>query len=402
MPSILRLKTVPHRHEEGATWLELFFDLIYVAILIEMGNRLGSNLSLQGVVEFVLLFAPIWLSWLEPVIYSRRFPTDDIGHRLLTFLYMLLLVALAMEIHDITGDTAQAFLLAYAGTKFVMAVMYARAWSIYPEYRVICRAFVISYVIAGLLWVVIALFAPTNFVFWIVPTLLGFAAPFLIPWLHNLLKQPPVAKPALKIHYLLDRVGELTIIVLGEFFIKAVTSAADIEMSLATYVNAFLLIAISLAIWWLYFDHLDHTDMAEPGSKPRAWIDTHYLFLVALAAYGVAGSKVLMASPGHPLSDEKRLLLGLSLAVVVLASALIEWFAREKPGAMARKPQIWPRVIAAALIAALAVWGGSLATVVLVLSLSLVMAVLVLFDVRQRRRTSAGDKLPPQVAENSP
>lgn len=402
MPSFLRVKTVPHRPEEGATWLELFFDLIYVAILIEMGNRLSHDLSLRGVAEFVLLFAPIWLSWLEPVIYSRRFPTDDIGHRILTFLYMFLLGALAMEIHGVTGDTAQAFLLAYAGTKFVMALMYARAWSIYPEYRVLCRAYVVSYVIAGLLWVVIALFAPTNFVFWIIPTLLGFAAPFLIPRLHDLLKQPPVAKPALKIHYLLDRVGELTIIVLGEFFIKAVTSAADIEMSLATYVNAFLLIAISLAIWWLYFDHLDHTDMAEPGSKPRAWIDTHYLLLAALAMYGVAGSKVLLASPGYPLSDEKRLLLGLSLSAVVLASTLIEWFAREKPGAMARTPQIWPRVIAAALIAALAIWGGSLATVVLVLSLSLIMAVLVLLDVHQRRRTSTGDQLSSHLSVSSP
>jgi hypothetical protein len=46
----LRIPTVP-TEEEGSTWLRLFFDLIYVAILVELGNRLASNLDLQGVVE---------------------------------------------------------------------------------------------------------------------------------------------------------------------------------------------------------------------------------------------------------------------------------------------------------------------------------------------------------------
>jgi len=68
MQRLLRFNTVPHKQEQSTTWLELFFDLVYVAILIELGNRLSHDLSLLGVTEFVLLFIPIWLSWLEPVL----------------------------------------------------------------------------------------------------------------------------------------------------------------------------------------------------------------------------------------------------------------------------------------------------------------------------------------------
>ena len=39
MLRLLQKQTVA-REEPGATWLELFFDLIYVVILVELGNRI--------------------------------------------------------------------------------------------------------------------------------------------------------------------------------------------------------------------------------------------------------------------------------------------------------------------------------------------------------------------------
>ena len=35
---LLRIHTVP-TEDECSTWLQLFFDLVYVAILVELGNR---------------------------------------------------------------------------------------------------------------------------------------------------------------------------------------------------------------------------------------------------------------------------------------------------------------------------------------------------------------------------
>jgi low temperature requirement protein LtrA len=42
----LQNQTVP-REQGGSSWLELFFDLVYVAILVELGARLSHNLSLS-------------------------------------------------------------------------------------------------------------------------------------------------------------------------------------------------------------------------------------------------------------------------------------------------------------------------------------------------------------------
>ena len=110
--------------EEGSTWLQLFFDLVYVAILVELGNRLGNDLGLGGILAFVLLFVPIWWSWLEFVDYGRRYPVDDIGQRVLTVLYMATMLLLAFEIHEITGTASTAFVVTYGLSKLILALMY--------------------------------------------------------------------------------------------------------------------------------------------------------------------------------------------------------------------------------------------------------------------------------------
>ena len=45
------------------------------------------------------------------------------------------MVLLAFEIEHVTGASAAQFILAYAVTKFILALMYGRSWREYPEYR---------------------------------------------------------------------------------------------------------------------------------------------------------------------------------------------------------------------------------------------------------------------------
>ncbi|GEM_PF-1790894 len=50
----LRLFVPPRFHvgereeHRKATWLELFYDLVYVATIVQLGNFLSDNVSLQG------------------------------------------------------------------------------------------------------------------------------------------------------------------------------------------------------------------------------------------------------------------------------------------------------------------------------------------------------------------
>jgi low temperature requirement protein LtrA len=78
-----------------ATWLELFYDLVFVAVIAELSGNLNRNVSLLGFCEFVALFIPVWWCWVGTTFYATRFDMEDIGDRLLTLLQMALVIPLA-------------------------------------------------------------------------------------------------------------------------------------------------------------------------------------------------------------------------------------------------------------------------------------------------------------------
>lgn len=53
-----------HRHTDRTIgWLELFYDLVYVATLIQIGNFLSDDLTLLGFGQFLVLMFVVWWAW---------------------------------------------------------------------------------------------------------------------------------------------------------------------------------------------------------------------------------------------------------------------------------------------------------------------------------------------------
>ena len=55
---------VPDPHEEKKpSWLELFYDLVYVAAIIQLGNGLSNHPGFVGFLQFGVLFFFLWCTW---------------------------------------------------------------------------------------------------------------------------------------------------------------------------------------------------------------------------------------------------------------------------------------------------------------------------------------------------
>ena len=99
-----RLWRPPHLHQnhpevEGKeTWLELFYDLVYVAVLIQLGNILSDDVSWMGAARFAVLFAPIWWAWSNFTFYMNRFVVDDVWHRLIVMLQIFCIAWLGSSV----------------------------------------------------------------------------------------------------------------------------------------------------------------------------------------------------------------------------------------------------------------------------------------------------------------
>ena len=120
-------KEEPQNSHRSATWLELFFDLFFVAVIGNLSHELTKNISLSGVENFAISFIAIWWIWIGITIYNERFETDGIENRLFTFLLMIPVTGLAIFSHNVTEGNLQNFLLSYMIARIIIVLLWLRA-----------------------------------------------------------------------------------------------------------------------------------------------------------------------------------------------------------------------------------------------------------------------------------
>ena len=109
-----------HRH---STWSELFFDLAYAVAIGIVGEGLGHDPSLSGLLAFLLVFVPIMWSWAGFTAYNDRFDTPDLLHRGLTFVQVLGVANLALNLHG----GIEGFVVRYDGATRHVVMTYRGA-----------------------------------------------------------------------------------------------------------------------------------------------------------------------------------------------------------------------------------------------------------------------------------
>jgi hypothetical protein len=94
-PPPLRTANGHDRDERRASWVELFFDLVFAGAVGQLAGALQDHPALGGLARFAMLFTPIWWLWVMFTFYADRHESRDTAHRAAHLSAMLLCVALA-------------------------------------------------------------------------------------------------------------------------------------------------------------------------------------------------------------------------------------------------------------------------------------------------------------------
>src|SRR6476661_8164005 len=94
--------------------LELFYDLVYVAVISQASRHLATHISLGGFLEFSVIFGMLWFAWFNGSLYIELHGREDGRTRLLVFLQMGVLALLAVFTEHADGATGTQFALVYA------------------------------------------------------------------------------------------------------------------------------------------------------------------------------------------------------------------------------------------------------------------------------------------------
>jgi low temperature requirement protein LtrA len=291
-PPRLRTAAAERYEERHATWLELFLDLVFVVAIAELGTGFSHDVSARGFLIYVGLFVPVIWAWAGFTFYATRFDTDDLVYRVLTFLGMFGVAALATTVPAAFEGHANGFALSYACIRIVIVLLYVRARRHVPEARGLTTWFIAMFSVAIVLWFVsLAIAPPWKYVLWAVALTSELAAP---PRAWRMMRHAPI-HPA----HIPERYGLLTIIVLGEAVISVVIGTVDVSWTLLTGTTAFGGFLAAVSLWWIYFEYLDSSVVGRDLLRGMTFVYSHFLVFIGIAAMGVGVRfAVISAGPG--------------------------------------------------------------------------------------------------------
>ena len=324
--------------DRRVTFLELFYDLVYVVLIAELAHALAEDVTLSAVLSYTFLFVFVWWAWINGTFYHDLHGNNDLRTRTFMFMQMLTVAAMAVFAHNALGEGSVGFALSYVAYQLILTFLWWRTGVHDPAHRPLSGPYSLGMLISVVL-VFVSVFVPPPGRFWLWAA--AFVLNLLMPLVFNSLgRRDPRIQDQLDMSYALshsavERFGLFTIIVLGEVVVGAVQGVAGHHhLNFVVGLTAALGILIAIGIWLLYFDYVSHRQPRSGGSFVQGWMYLHLPMTMGIAAAGAAVFNVVERA-GEPISGEVRWLLvgatALTLAAIAVLMRMIHVHDRYRP-----------------------------------------------------------------------
>lgn len=235
------------RDHSRVQWMELFFDLIFVALIGQLAHGLHSHPTFHALALFVGLFASVWWSWVNLTFAVNVMPSLTVRQLSAVMLAAMLFIgALAVAAPDALGERSWLFAAGNAGIRIVLFILWIRqVWGDGAGARL--RVLVYNGVTAALWFISVLIPQPYGFVLWAIALVIevGLLVASSSVWGGGVLDR-------FNVEHLSERFGLFVIIVLGESVLSIVTGL-DEAWTVAGGVAAALGLLVVAGLAWTFF-----------------------------------------------------------------------------------------------------------------------------------------------------
>jgi low temperature requirement protein LtrA len=308
--------------EPRVSSLELFFDLVFVFTITQLTSLLLRDPSLYGLLQMFLLFGNVWWMYGGYAWLTNAVPPRETSVRLLLLVGMGGFLLIALAIPTAFGDGGVLFGIGYLIVTLVHTGLFSQSsrQSIVSAVR---RLGPFNLVTAALL--LVAGFTPG----WV--RVLLFALGFVLHWITPLLI--PQSSFNIRAGHFVERHGLILLIALGESVVAVGIGLGAIDLPIGRIVAALLGLALTAAMWWLYFS--GDEERAEAALDKAHGVRKFWLALNAFG-YGfvpilggivllAAGIKLAVVRYNEPETVSAAVFLAAGVATYLAGLALFRW-----------------------------------------------------------------------------
>lgn len=283
------------------TYVELFFDLIFVFAVTQLSHLLIGHLSLAGAFQTLLLLLAVWWAWIDTSWVTNWLEPNHPAVRGLLFVLMFLGLLLSASIPHAFDAEGLLFAITYACMQigrsvFMLWVLRHRDPANFRNFQRIAT----WHLLIGVLWIGGALTeVPLRTAVWTFAVVLECVAPSVGFWVAGL-GRSSTADWKVDGTHMAERCALFIIIALGESILVTGTTAAGVKATFevnTAFTAAFL---STVAMWWIYFNigaergSRRIASDADPGRIARATYTYAHVIIVAGIVVTAVGDEIVL------------------------------------------------------------------------------------------------------------
>ena len=289
---------------DRVTYVELFFDLVFVFALTQLSAYLYENQTPLGALEGTIMICALWWAWVSTTWVTNWLDPVKLPVRgaviALAFVSFVMSVAIAEAFGDRAWTFAIAFVVLQVGrTGFIV-------WATARHDRPVSRDFlcILVWTIAGaVLWITGAVLPLSlQLPLWaaalgleLIGTVLGYPVPGV--------GRVKIAAWNVSGPHIAERTALFVLIALGEGLLVTGFAFVAMESSTEGIIAMIAAFVAAASAWWIYFDHGERigAEAIEAADEPGRLVRTAYTWIHLAIIAGImllsVGDKEALGRP---------------------------------------------------------------------------------------------------------
>ncbi|RCH90243.1 hypothetical protein CU098_005311, partial [Rhizopus stolonifer] len=281
--------------EKAASWLELFYDLFFVATLTQFTHSHHIK-DWDSLGLYTQWFIIAWWAWCASSLYTARFDTDDVIHHIYRLVEMCAVIGMAGSSEYFLNSRGYVYAL-----KGVLALEYFVVLVVAVLTKSKSRMALSFYVAANLLS--IALWASSLVILEKgIHRILWFLGIFIEVLVNVIVRSDKSLSWAAS--HLAERLGLLTLIVLGENLMGLVSLVSEAGNHLIIVIPNFMAVFIIFGFFFMYFEDFNK-EIFLHNKYHQIWVYLHFPLHLCQVAFGIALTDILKIYKYQLIRDNK-------------------------------------------------------------------------------------------------
>lgn len=266
----------------NSTWLELFFDLMYVIIFSSLLNYTLNSKTLWSVFEIFTIIVFSIQIWISVSMYLAVVNIHNLKIRVSIFIQIFLLILLNYGINTYATNPTLFFII------WIINMLFRLIWLLPLKTKQASFQQLIPYTLVMISIVCVFVISLNLLHFNMKVTRIVYFSLAIIIWLMSFIKKID-AKSDVTIkllEYMRERWGLIVLIVLAELLISSINHFNKEVFNVNSIVELLLNFFYIINLWTMYYDQISHIGIKR--NNIQLWSAMHTLLIFNLTILGIA------------------------------------------------------------------------------------------------------------------